>query len=67
MGETCRGRRRFEGFRTILHAVTCAVLAMPTAVVLGVLFFVYVGTENAVGGWLASYAKRVLEHRARSG
>ena len=38
------------------------VLAMPTAIVLGVLFFVYVGTENSVGGWLASYAKRVLEH-----
>jgi MFS transporter, FHS family, glucose/mannose:H+ symporter len=38
------------------------MLAMPTAIVLGVLFFVYVGTENAVGGWLASYAKRVMEH-----
>jgi len=24
---------------------------------LGALFFVYVGTENAVGGWIASYAK----------
>jgi len=38
------------------------VLAMPTAIVLGVLFFVYVGTENAVGGWLASYAKRLVDH-----
>jgi MFS transporter, FHS family, glucose/mannose:H+ symporter len=38
------------------------VLAMPTAIVLGVLFFVYVGTENAVGGWLASYAKRITDH-----
>ncbi len=38
------------------------VLLMPTAIVLGVLFFVYVGTENSVGGWLASYAKRVMEH-----
>jgi len=37
-------------------------LLKPTAIVLGVLFFVYVGTENAVGGWLASYAKRVMEH-----
>jgi MFS transporter, FHS family, glucose/mannose:H+ symporter len=36
------------------------VLATPTAIVLGVLFFVYVGTENAVGGWLASYAKRLM-------
>ena len=38
------------------------LIAMPTAMVLGVLFFVYVGTENSVGGWLASYAKRVLAH-----
>jgi fucose permease len=37
-------------------------LLQPTALVLGVLFFIYVGTENAVGGWLASYAKRVMEH-----
>jgi fucose permease len=37
------------------------VLAMPTAMALGVLFFVYVGTENAVGGWLASYAKRLVD------
>ena len=33
----------------------------PTAIVLGILFFVYVGTENAVGGWLASYAKRLVD------
>jgi len=33
----------------------------PTALVLGTLFFVYVGTENAVGGWLASYAKRLVD------
>lgn len=26
---------------------------------LGVVFFLYVGVENAVGGWLAAYAKRV--------
>lgn len=31
------------------------------AVILGILFFVYVGTENAVGGWLASYAKRLSD------
>ncbi len=37
------------------------ILAMPTAIVLGTLFFVYVGTENAVGGWLASYAKRLVD------
>ncbi len=31
----------------------------PVTVILGILFFVYVGTETAVGGWVASYAKRV--------
>jgi MFS transporter, FHS family, glucose/mannose:H+ symporter len=30
-----------------------------TAVMLGALFFVYVGTESALGTWLASYARRV--------
>lgn len=29
------------------------MLRTPVAIVLGVLFFVYVGTENAMGGWLA--------------
>ena len=37
------------------------LLGKPTAMVLGTLFFVYVGTENAVGGWLASYAKRLVD------
>lgn len=37
------------------------MLLKPTAIVLGTLFFVYVGTENAVGGWLASYAKRLVD------
>lgn len=36
------------------------MLLTPSALVLGILFFVYVGTENAVGGWLASYAKRSM-------
>ena len=27
--------------------------------ILGILFFCYVGTENAVAGWIASYAKRL--------
>lgn len=31
----------------------------PAAVVLGAIFFIYVGTENVLGAWLASYAKRV--------
>jgi fucose permease len=30
-----------------------------TALVLGGLFFIYVGTENSVGGWGAAFAKRV--------
>jgi len=33
-----------------------------TAIALGFLFFLYVGTESAVGGWLASYAKRIADH-----
>lgn len=36
------------------------MMLTPAAIVLGILFFVYVGTENAVGGWLASYAKRLM-------
>jgi len=35
------------------------MLRSPVAIALGILFFVYVGTENAMGGWLASYAKRL--------
>ena len=27
--------------------------------ILGALFFLYVGTENALGGWVASYARRM--------
>lgn len=38
---------------------TFRLLLTPSAIALGALFFVYVGTENAVGGWLASYAKRL--------
>jgi fucose permease len=40
------------------------LLGTPAAIELGTLFFVYVGTENAVGGWLASYAKRLLDSPA---
>jgi FHS family glucose/mannose:H+ symporter-like MFS transporter len=39
-----------------------AMLQSPVAIALGVLFFVYVGTENAMGGWLATYAKRLSEN-----
>lgn len=34
-------------------------LRTPTAVLLGTLFFAYIGTESAFGLWLATYAKRV--------
>jgi fucose permease len=37
------------------------LLMTPAVIALGALFFVYVGTENAVGGWLASYAKRLVD------
>ena len=34
------------------------LLLSRTAFVLGCLFFLYTGVENAAGGWIASYAKR---------
>jgi MFS transporter, FHS family, glucose/mannose:H+ symporter len=34
-------------------------LLSPAAIALGALFFFYVGTETAVGGWVAAYANRV--------
>ena len=38
------------------------MLRTSAAIALGVLFFVYLGTENTMGGWLASYAKRMMSH-----
>ena len=38
-------------------------LFVPMAFVLGALFFLYVGTENAFGAWLATYAKRTIAVR----
>jgi fucose permease len=35
------------------------ILAGRSALALAALFFLYTGVENAVGGWLASYAKRM--------
>jgi MFS transporter, FHS family, glucose/mannose:H+ symporter len=35
-----------------------AKTALGIAVLLGILFFVYVGTENAISGWAAAHAKR---------
>jgi MFS transporter, FHS family, glucose/mannose:H+ symporter len=37
------------------------LLLRRSAIVLAILFFVYVGTENAIGGWLATYAKRLSD------
>jgi fucose permease len=37
------------------------LMSTPAAIALAVLFFTYVGTETAVGGWLASYAKRIVQ------
>ena len=31
------------------------------APILGALFFLYVGTENAIGGWIAAYARRITK------
>jgi len=36
-----------------------SLMRTKSAVLLGALFFLYVGTETAVGGWVASYAKRI--------
>ena len=38
-----------------------SLMKTPAAIALAVLFFTYVGTETAVGGWLASYAKRIMQ------
>ncbi len=39
-------------------AVQASVWSVRFGPVLGALFFLYVGTENALGGWVASLAKR---------
>jgi fucose permease len=36
------------------------VLTAPSVLALAALFFLYTGVENAVGGWVASYAKRMV-------
>ena len=41
------------------HQSLIRLMQSPAAIVMGLLFFLYVGTESAVGGWLASYAKRI--------
>jgi fucose permease len=39
----------------------CQFLRNPAVIILGTLFFVYVGTENALGTWLASYTRRTTD------
>ncbi|MGB6544434.1 MAG: MFS transporter [Candidatus Acidiferrales bacterium] len=41
------------------NAPATAAIGARTALVLGGLFFLYVGTENSIGGWGAAFAKRV--------
>ncbi len=41
-------------------------LLSPVALILGALFFVYVGTESAFGAWLASYAKRITTSQSHA-
>jgi fucose permease len=50
-------RRKFHG----IHPLTdwLAHLRLPQAVPLLLLFFLYVGVEVALGGWVASYEKRL--------
>jgi fucose permease len=36
--------------------------AKPLAPTVAALFFIYVGTETSIGGWVASYARRVDTH-----
>lgn len=33
----------------------------PAMLAFGLLFFIYVGTENSLGGWVAAYARRLSE------
>jgi len=53
--------RPAESAQTAAESKRSLVNLMRTqaALMLGALFFLYVGTESAVGGWLASYAKRI--------
>ncbi|MGH9746040.1 MAG: MFS transporter [Candidatus Acidiferrales bacterium] len=41
------------------EAATAKILITPAAFALSALFFFYVGTESAVGGWVAAYVNRV--------
>jgi len=49
-------KRELEGVSTA--ALRASVWSIRFGPALGALFFLYVGTENALGGWVASLAKR---------
>src|SRR5258708_28123652 len=51
--ETATARRDAEGDTAAVH------WNRRSLVVMAALFFLYVGTENGFGGWLASYAQRL--------
>jgi len=51
---------RREGHATSVSSQPGAALwTNPFVTILGLLFFLYVGTETCLGGWIASFAKRL--------
>ena len=50
--------------RTGRFRPTARELSKSGAILIGALFFLYVGTENAFGAWLASFAKRATDSPA---
>jgi fucose permease len=40
-------------------SLTCSLWSHPSLPLVGALFFLYVGTENTLSGWAASYARRL--------
>ncbi len=63
----CLGRVRFTSDGPVLSEVQIGGSKTKTwdhhlLPIIAVLFFVYVGTENCVGGWVASYARRIDSH-----
>jgi fucose permease len=41
------------------HAIVDSLRTHPSLPLIGALFFLYVGTENSISGWGASYARRL--------
>jgi FHS family glucose/mannose:H+ symporter-like MFS transporter len=55
---------KIEALAALSTHSLATLLRTRAALALGVLFFVYVGTENGIGGWLATYAKRMADTTA---